>query len=171
MGFFVFGGVCYYNRRMEKEIIKTIGFVLFRKNGKDIRYLLLHHHGPYWNFPKGRVEEHEKKDELETAFRETEEETGIPRGKIRMCKGFRQNFLYNFTSKYEEDYGEKVVKRAIFYVGESLTDEVVISDEHKDFGWFSYEEAVKKLHFKNGQEVLKRAHGFIIRQSHRALKK
>ena len=64
---------------------KTIGIVVFKKEGKSIKYLLLHHGGEYWNFPKGRQEGLE--EELDSAKRELEEETGIK--DIKIIDGFK----------------------------------------------------------------------------------
>jgi len=59
---------------------KTFGIIIFKKEGKGIRYLLLHHGGEYWNFPKGHQEAGE--NEIESALRELREETGITEIKI-----------------------------------------------------------------------------------------
>ena len=59
---------------------KTIGIITFKREGQGIRYLLLHHGGDYWNFPKGRQEKGES--ELDSALRELKEETGITKVKI-----------------------------------------------------------------------------------------
>ena len=74
---------------------KTIGIVTYRRQGRGIRYLLLHHGGEYWNFPKGRQEGEET--ELESALRELEEETGIK--KIKIMDGFKDDFNYDFDTK------------------------------------------------------------------------
>ena len=52
------------------SLVKSIGIVVFRRTPRGRLYLMLHHRGPYWNFPKGRREANEVRDELATAFRE-----------------------------------------------------------------------------------------------------
>lgn len=53
----------------------SCGIVVFRNENGIRCYLLLHYPSGHWDFPKGHVEEREKRHE--TALRELEEETGI----------------------------------------------------------------------------------------------
>jgi 8-oxo-dGTP pyrophosphatase MutT (NUDIX family) len=158
-------------------ITKTIGIILFRRQGQKLEYLLLHHGGQYWNFPKGRVEPDEEGDELKTAFREVKEETGIAKKYIKLVPGFKGSYAYSFIEPEEWQGGEKVLgtspvlrgggkrkinKRALFFLGEVVGGEVKISDEHIGFGWFDYDEALEKLYYKAGKDVLKRAHQVLL---------
>ncbi|NUM25086.1 MAG: NUDIX domain-containing protein [Candidatus Buchananbacteria bacterium] len=137
---------------------KTIGFIIFRRQGKSVRYLLLHHGGDYWNFPKGRQEAGE--DEVTSARRELEEETGITA--INIIPDFRDEYDYDFDTEIRSGVKERIYKKAIFFMAQAETDEVKISDEHIDHGWFDYDTALKRLFFQNGQNLLKRAHKFLL---------
>lgn len=139
---------------------KTVGIIIFKREGRGIRYLLLHHGGDYWNFPKGRQEEGES--ELESALRELAEETGIK--KIKIIEGFRDEYNYDFDSEIKDGKREKVYKKAIFFLAEAKEDRVKISDEHLDYGWFDFETALKRLFFQEGQDLLKRTHQFFLRK-------
>jgi 8-oxo-dGTP pyrophosphatase MutT (NUDIX family) len=139
---------------------KTIGFVIFKREGMAIRYLLLHHDREYWNFPKGRQEGLET--EQDTALRELREETGI--AQVKIIDGFRNEYDYDFNTEIHDRTKERVYKTAIFYLGEVSGDKVKISDEHLDFGWFDYNTALKRLFFQNGQVVLKKANQFLLKQ-------
>ena len=139
---------------------KTIGIITFRREGQGIRYLLLHHGGDYWNFPKGRQEELET--EIESALRELKEETGIV--EIQIIDGFKDEYDYDFDTEIRAGVKEKVCKKAIFFLGETRKIEVAVSDEHLDYGWFDFETALKRLFHQEGQDSLKKAHQFLLKQ-------
>jgi 8-oxo-dGTP pyrophosphatase MutT (NUDIX family) len=136
---------------------KTIGLVIFRPEGRAIKYLLLHHEGEYWNFPKGRQEGRETEEE--TALRELREETGIK--EVKLIAGFRHEYDYDFDRVIENGQRIMVSKKAIFFLGEVEDWDIKISDEHIDYGWFDYNTALKRLFFQNGQELLKKANQFL----------
>lgn len=139
---------------------KTIGIVVFRREGRGIRYLLLHHGGEYWNFPKGRYEKGET--ELEAALRELEEEASITN--IKIIDGFRHEYDYDFDTKIKDGVKEKVYKHAIFFLGEVGEEKVKVSGEHLDFGWFDFDAALKRLFHQESQDLLKKAHQFLLKQ-------
>ena len=139
---------------------KSVGFVIFKKEGKGIRYLLLHHGSRYWNFPKGRQEAGET--ELDTAKRELEEETGITQ--VKIIEGFKESYNYDFDSNIKGGHREKVYKTAIWFLVEVEDDQVKISDEHVDNGWFDYETAMKRSYFQTGQNLLKKANKFLLQE-------
>lgn len=138
---------------------KTIGIVVFRREGGRIWYLLLHHGGRYWNFPKGRQEAGES--QRQTALRELAEETGIV--EIKFIRGFRDGYDYNFQGNRRPDEGT-VYKRAIFFLGQTPERDVTISDEHLNFGWFGYSSALKKMTYKPGRDLLAHAHQFLLKR-------
>ncbi|OGY46153.1 MAG: hypothetical protein A3J62_00610 [Candidatus Buchananbacteria bacterium RIFCSPHIGHO2_02_FULL_38_8] len=139
---------------------KTIGIITFKREGKSIKYLLLHHGGEYWNFPKGRQELGE--DELTSALRELKEETGIV--SVDIIEGFYDEYDYDFDSEIKDGIKEKVYKHAVFFLGEVKEEVVKISDEHLDYGWFDFETALKRMFYQEGQNLLKRAHQFLLKQ-------
>jgi len=139
---------------------KTIGVITFRRKGKAIEYLLLHHGGQYWNFPKGRQEQGE--DEMQTALRELKEETGIT--KLDIVDGFRDEYNYDFDSEIRDGVKEKVFKKAIFFLGQINEDSIKISDEHLDYGWFDFDTALVRMFHQEAQDMLKRAHEFLLKQ-------
>ena len=134
--------------------------VIITREGKGIRYLLLHHGGPYWNFPKGRQEHGES--ELDTARRELREETGIT--DVKIIEGFHYEYDYDFDSEVKDGIREKIYKHAIFFLGEVTSDAVTISHEHTDFGWFDYETAQRRSFYQQGQNLLKAAHQFLLKE-------
>lgn len=139
---------------------KAVGFVIFRQENKGIRYLLLHHGASYWNFPKGRVENNEA--ELETAQRELFEETGI--SEIKIYPDFKYEYTYDFDTVIKDKVKETIHRIGVFFLAEVVDDKVKISNEHLDSGWFDYEMALKRMYYQEGQDLLKAAHQFILKQ-------
>lgn len=149
----------------------SAGAIIFRREaGGAIKFLLLYHGRNYWNFPKGKLEEGER---ATAAFlREVEEETGLKRGDLKIISGFQATDRYMFSEgrtyyrrihhkAYAEHARGTVLKIVIFYLVETKKSEVVISEEHDGFGWFSYHEALRISKYKNTQNIIKRAHEFI----------
>jgi len=93
------------------------------------RYLLIkradkeeiEHHGN-WECPGGKLEAGENFEDA--AIREAKEEVNLD---IRLVK----------IVKKLENNGETM---AIVFLGKPLSKKVKISDEHSNYGWFSYEE-------------------------------
>ena len=67
-------------------------------DGKRSVLVIRHRHGGHWAFPKGHVEPGET--ELETAARETREETGVG---VRFVDGFRETTRYSPARGVEKD--------------------------------------------------------------------
>jgi 8-oxo-dGTP pyrophosphatase MutT (NUDIX family) len=140
---------------VSKEI--SAGIVIYRLTKEGPEFLLLYHGGNYWNFPKGKIEAEEKS--LQTAFRETREETGLRASDLRIRKQFRAHEHYTFFSR---DRG-KIRKTVIFYLAETEKEQIKISGgREKGCGWFLYKDARRMLRvYKDSEAVLKRANEFI----------
>ena len=143
---------------MPKEV--SAGAVVFRKERGNIYYLLLrypavcHRSGvDYWDFIKGHIEAGES--ELETIVREAEEETGLR--DLEFVEGFSQTMEYFFIHD-----GKKIFKSVSFRLAETLTKEIILSDEHNDFSWLPYQEAYTALSFDNAKQVLKKAYEYLV---------
>ncbi len=111
----------------------SAGIVILRKEKDKWKYLFLRAF-KNWDFPKGEVKPGE--DPLETAKRETEEETGISDLK----------FIFGYVFKETEPYrgGKKIAR---YYIAETSQREIVFSinpeikaPEHQEYRWLSYEE-------------------------------
>jgi 8-oxo-dGTP pyrophosphatase MutT (NUDIX family) len=131
---------------------KSAGAVVFRRDGKDIKYLVLHYEAGHWDFVKGKVEKGE--EEKQTVLRELKEETGI--GKADFIPDFRKEINYYFKKE-----GETVFKTAAFYLLETKEEKVKLSFEHVGYRWVGLDTALKTLTFDNAKEIVKEAEDFI----------
>ena len=154
---------------------KSAGAVVFRRElrgktnlprGKNnkICYLLLHYPGAshraekdYWDFPKGHIEKGET--ELETVKREVKEETGLD--DLKFVEGFKEWIKYFFKRNYPGQKKENVFKIVTYLLAETSQKKVKISFEHIGYEWLTFDEALKRLTFKNSKEILKKADKFL----------
>ena len=132
----------------------SAGAVLYlKKESPEIKYLILNYSYGHWDFPKGNIEAGET--EIETVFREIAEETGIK--DIQIIQGFRQQIEYKYRKK------SKIVKKAvIYYLAKTKSSQVILSFEHNNFGWYSYDQAMVKLSFENSKKVLRSANQILL---------
>ena len=152
---------------MPKE--KSAGAIIYRKEN-NVNYYLLLHYTPsekgkrgQWGFAKGHVEQGET--DIETAKREVAEETGIE--DLKIIPGFKEIEKYFFRKNYglEGEARKKapwVFKLVVFFLAETKTKDVKISDEHIDFIWLPIDEAIRKTTFKDSKNLLRRANEFVI---------
>jgi len=133
--------------------IYSAGVIPYVKKKEDVEYLLLHYHGGYWDFPKGKMEPGESKKD--TALRELYEETGI--GHVDLKKGFEEVLSYSF---HERDK-QLVEKTVYFFVGEVSDTSVQLSSEHQGYTWLDYEQTLYRLTYENAKNLLVKANRFI----------
>ncbi|MCX6721494.1 MAG: NUDIX domain-containing protein, partial [Candidatus Staskawiczbacteria bacterium] len=147
---------------------KSAGAVVFYRSSEGkIEYLLLKHNARYWNFPKGGIEKGER--EIDAARRETIEETGLNNFKI--IPGFKTGEKYYYRGHKDhpkiEERNKVITKEVVFYLIEAKNKNVKISNEHEDFAWLDYTQAVglftKNRNRKKGLAILKKANDFINR--------
>jgi len=146
---------------MPKE--KSAGAIIYRVKDGVPHYLLLHYPSGHWEFAKGHIEEGENPEDA--AKREIAEETGIKN--IVLIPGFKEYAKYFFKKSYDlvgeaKKKAPWVFKLVVFYVAKTSEEDIKISHEHKGFLWLPFEQAVKRLTYKNAKELLKKANDFII---------
>jgi 8-oxo-dGTP pyrophosphatase MutT (NUDIX family) len=124
----------------------SAGAVLYRYFSNDERkFLLLHYTSGHWDFPKGNLEARET--EVDAVIREIFEETGIT--DLKFVKGFIQPIFYN----YRRD-GNLVQKKVSFYLAQTLTINIKLSDEHQNFFWADYPSDLTTLTYKSARDIL-----------------
>jgi len=122
-----------------------------------IKFLLLKNtlKKSYWGFPKGKIEEDESLKD--TAKREIEEETKL--NNLEFLPGFQQDLQWYFRLK-----GQTIKKKATYFivkVPKEDIDKVRIGEEHEDFKWLDYNEALEVMNIKNNKKLLKKAYKVI----------
>ena len=140
---------------MKKYI--SAGIVVYRMHENKREYLLLQHSGNFghWDFPKGKVEANETLKEA--AHRELLEEAGVT---AKIILGFQESFTYFFTRREDDQKAEKEVT---FFIG-SLnihSSKVVLSHEHVNYVWQSYEKAMQQLTYKNAKNLLQKTESYL----------
>jgi 8-oxo-dGTP pyrophosphatase MutT (NUDIX family) len=143
---------------------KSAGIIIFRKEKGETLFLLLRYVNGHWDFPKGHIEEGETAKEA--ALRELDEETEIRN--VDVIEGFEKNSYYFFRAKgREREEREKagqeinIFKRVEFFLGETKTEDVVVSERQDDYIWLPYEKAVKKATHKNAKKLIKGAKQYL----------
>jgi bis(5'-nucleosidyl)-tetraphosphatase len=145
----------------EKEMIReerSAGAVLFSLDSAvgKIEYLLLNYAAGHWDFPKGNIENGE--DEIQTARREIQEETGIY--DVEFFKGFRNKIEYHYRRNQR-----LIQKEVIFFLARTSRREVTLSHEHNAYTWLAYEKALALLTYNNAKNVLVEAKLFLEKNS------
>jgi len=141
------------------KIERTAGIVVFRRRGSAIFYLLLQRVRGNWVFPGGKIEVGERY--LDTARRETAEETGVSR--IRIIPHFREILRFSYNWPPKSDDSEIHLKTSVLYLGQVFTGHVRLSLEHRAYQWANFEKAIKILKHRNARELLTRANARVVR--------
>lgn len=113
------------NRKLE-----AAGFVLMVRSPRA--QFLLMKHADRWDLPKGHAEG--KEETLETALRETEEETGIVADTIQVDPDFRFVTEYRVVGKKRGTYD----KRVTYYLGFLKDKPQISTSEHPDYRWWDW---------------------------------
>ena len=121
-------------------------------NLKECEFLLLHYPEGHWDLPKGHVEKGE--EEITTALRELEEETGLKN--VEVIEGFKEKTHYFFKNK-----NDLISKTVMFFLIRAESKDIKISFEHQNHIWLKYDEAIKKITFKNVKEIVGKAMKYI----------
>lgn len=130
----------------------SCGALVYCIENQDVKFLLLRYSQGHWDFPKGNKEKGETN--LETTRREIKEETGI--SDIVFRDRFEKEITYNYSRQ-----NEKISKKVIYFLAKTKATNVVLSSEHTDFVWELYENALKKLTYKNAKEILTQGYNFL----------
>lgn len=149
---------------------KSAGAIIFRTENGAPHYLLLHYpainrKGGHWEFAKGHIEDGE--DYEKTVKREVAEETGLE--DIKIIPGFKEHIKYFFKQKPRLPAGRQktaeksswIFKLVTFFIAETKTKDIKLSPEHIGYVWLPYEEALKKITYKNSKELLKKVNNYI----------
>lgn len=152
----------------------SAGIITYTINNEhNILYLLLRYGAGHWDFPKGKIEQGETKQDA--ALRELMEETGLT---AEIDNNFEEEIKYIFTdfealakeqvlAKDGAQAGDKQLtqKTVYFFIGKATRTNVILSHEHTNYKWLLYKQAVDLLTYDNAKELLKKADQYIITQN------
>ena len=131
--------------------VSSGGFIFYEDPvNKEIYVALLKDKNKNWWIPKGHVEDWES--QVETAFREIEEEMGIKKDELEFV-----DFCHRDSYSYEENGGTntKEVYINIFYTKEKIN--LYIDENDKDLleaKWFKFEEALDIIAFNKNELMI-----------------
>lgn len=130
---------------------KSCGFVVYKEVQGTFYYLIIRASNGEYGFPKGHMENEET--EYETAIRELKEETNI---EVQIVEGFRREIEYQLPNK------ENVMKQAVYFLGRSITDDIICQETEVSKAMFvTISEAIQLLTFEDTRVILKEADTFI----------
>jgi bis(5'-nucleosidyl)-tetraphosphatase len=124
---------------------RSAGAVLFNESNSGKIFLLLNYPSGHWDFVKGNIEKGESLQQ--TVIREIREETGITDAEF--IDGFEDKIEYH----YQRD-GDLVHKEVVFFLAKTKTVDVKISHEHLGFVWLNFDDALKKVTYKNAKDIM-----------------
>jgi bis(5'-nucleosidyl)-tetraphosphatase len=113
-----------------ERLLEAAGFLLMVRQPTP-QFLLMRHHDR-WDLPKGHAEDNE--DLLQTALRETEEETGIRGDSVEVVPDFRWSTQYRVLGKKRGDYD----KRVTYFLGFLRDKPEIAVTEHAGHHWWDW---------------------------------
>lgn len=131
------------NRKDNPVVMETSCGVVLVNFGS---ILLLQYPQGHWDFPKGHVEDGDS-NYKSTAARELSEETGI--SDIDFVEEFKYRTEYNFQHK-----GKRIYKQVFWFIAETETMVVKISNEHLEHLWLDWDDAQEQLTHDESKGVL-----------------
>ena len=131
----------------------SAGIILYFKSHGTYEYLLIYSKATrYWGFPKGKIESGESKQDA--AVREIKEETGLD---ATITDGFEYPVTYFFRDK-----SKQMIKKVVyFYVGRAPSKQIKLSEEHDDYVWLPYDQALAQISYANDRHALEQAAEFL----------
>jgi len=131
----------------------SAGALVFKRTPQGLRFLLIKDSYGKWTFPKGHVEKDETTEQA--ALRETAEEAGISASKITPLFKLKKPVKILFTHPKTKKLTFKIM---YFFVAEYKDgEEPKPSPEIQEVKWFSFDEALESVGYKNTREYLKEA--------------
>ena len=145
---------------MSKTYRPSVFVVVYRKEEKKIKYLLLKRklHWTGWEFPKGGIKE--KENLLQSVRREVLEETGqFP----VLINKFNEKGEYKYPTLLP-DRQNYMGQEYILFAAEIKSKKIKLDKkEHSNFKWLSFKEAEKLLTYSNQKKCLRIVNNYLNR--------
>ena len=124
---------------MKREF--SAGVIIYKISNNNQRlYLLLLYPKGYWDLPKGKLE-----------FNETNLDALIN-------SDFEEKLSYSF----KDFKGRAINKEVTFFVGQAVGEKVILSKEHLNYKWATFEDSIELLTFENAKNILNKAEQFLM---------
>jgi len=130
---------------IELSVGAIIRYQTMEYNKDYSEFLLLRNKRGFWGFPQGHKERGE--NDIQTLQREVQEETGIVKLEIHQ-------YIGKIQYKYFRADGLRSEKEVKFYFATTPTREVIISNEHEDFKWTNYLDALSLLDHRQLKSII-----------------
>ncbi len=130
---------------IELSVGAIIRYQTIEYNKDYAEFLLLRNKRGFWGFPQGHKERGE--NDIQTLQREVQEETGIVNLEIHQ-------YIGKIQYKYFRADGLRSEKEVKFYFATTPTREVIISNEHEDFKWTNYLDALSLLDHRQLKSII-----------------
>ena len=113
-----------------QNVVQAAGLLIFTRS-RPRSFLLLKHKNR-WDLPKGHAEPGEEL--IETALRETHEETGIPSSEMTIDPSFQYQMQYSVSSKKWGDY----LKSVTYFLAFVPKPCEIALTEHIGYSWLPW---------------------------------
>ena len=145
---------------MPKIKVKQVDSYIYRNTDAGPIYLMLKrstgkHYEHLWQGVAGKIEKGETA--VQTVIRELEEETGKKPKKL---------FVADHIASFYDARNDRIQMVPVFGI-EVENSDVQLSDEHSEYKWVSFEEALTLLTWKGQKEGLRTVHDEIISNDNR----
>jgi 8-oxo-dGTP pyrophosphatase MutT (NUDIX family) len=118
---------------------------LTKANGRWEVFLIQHHRGGYWGFPKGHAEANETPKQA--AFRELKEETNLEPVRLLQEEPLLED--YNFMME-----GRRIYKQVCYFIAEVTGKIELQQQEIHDGKWAPFPDALHQVTHQEGRAIL-----------------
>lgn len=136
---------------MIEEYRKCVGIVLFNKDKNIFAGSRIDFKSDHWQMPQGGVDEGEQYEAA--AYRELEEETSVPRSKVRLISYTKDDLYYDLPEEiknkiWDGKYKGQVQRWYLFeFIGDNCDIDIqsVKNPEFSSFKWSTQKQIVDEI--------------------------
>lgn len=125
----------------------SYGIIPIYKEEGEPQFLLIKHSAGHWAFPKGHKEDGES--EIDTAKRETYEETGLENLQLVVNHHFEEQYFFH-------QHGKLLHKTVKYFPAFTKQKDIRIdNDEIVDARWVNFDQAISLATFKQLEKIIR----------------